>query len=393
MCRNAHRKTAQMIADVLHSGFDGLKLTIETDIPPAFRERLNTAKAEAVDTNRECVLTFGDIALGVRRSGGMAFSAHTGDMGAEWYFLDPENRPANNPGITVDFRAFLLATGGLKAARAHLETCMRAFGIPYGENQLRVTRTDFAIDFLAPWFEPDRNHLVSPPKTKTTEITRASDSETHSSGTRVTGLRAGANANRQLVIYDKRSEVIEQGKAGWLKIWNATRASMDKSALDMKDPDQSRVWRFELRMGRKQLRERFDIRGWDDLHAMIGDAFTDFCERMRYCIPTTDRNRARWPTHELWQAVTHTMAIDLHENIAGVLPRDVKDANREEHMRMLDRQLLGLFISRAAASGVTADEFSDFMENHVHALERASDEHPVPVVERIGKAAARYRWA
>lgn len=382
-----------MNADILHSGFDGLRLTIETDIPPAFRERLSAAKAEAVETNRDCILTFGDTALGVRRSGGMAFSAHTGDMGAEWYFLDPENRPANNPGITVDFRAFLLATGGLKAAQDHLEICMQAFGIPYGENQLRVTRADFAIDFLAPWFEPDRNALVAPPGTKIKEYTGVDETETHATGARVTGLRAGAGANRQLVIYDKRTEVIEKGKMGWLKIWNANRANMGKLALDLKDAATSQVWRFELRLGRKQLRERFDIRGWTDLQNMIGDAFTDFCDRMRYCIPTADCNRARWPTHELWQVVTHTVALDLHENIAGVLPRDVKDANRAEHMRMLDRQLLGLFISRAAASGVTADEFSDFMESHVNALQRTSEEHPVPVNERIDKAAARYRWA
>ena len=381
-----------MVAEILHSGFDGLRLTIETDIPPAFRERLSAAKAEAVETNRESILTFGNISLGVRRSGGMAFSAHTGDMGAEWYFLDPENRPANNPGVTVDFRAFLLATGGLRAAQAHLEACMQAFGIPYGDHQVRVTRTDFAVDFLAPWFEPGRNDVVMPPKTKAVEFTGPSESETHASGTRVTGLRAGKGANRQLVIYDKRAEVIEKGKAGWLTIWNATRASMGKPELDMKDPDQSRVWRFELRMGRKQLRERFDIRGWDDLDAMIGDAFTEFCKVMRYCIPTNDRNRARWPTHELWEAVTDTVAADLQENVAGVLPRDVKDANRAEHMRMLDRQLLGLFISRAAASRISADDFSNFMESHVNALQRASDEHPVPLDERIGKAAARYRW-
>lgn len=149
-----------MIAEILHSGFDGLRLTIETDIPPPFRDRLHAAKAEAVETHHETILTFDDVRLAVRRSGGMAFSAQAGDMGAEWYFLDPETRPANNPGITVDFRAFLLATGGLKAAQSHLETCMQAFGIAYGENQLRVTRADFAIDFLAPWFESDRTHLA-----------------------------------------------------------------------------------------------------------------------------------------------------------------------------------------------------------------------------------------
>lgn len=134
-------------------------------------------------------------------------------------------------------------------------------------------------------------------------------------------------------------------------------------------------------MGRKQLRDRFEIRGWDDMNSMIGDAYTDFCERMRYCIPTADHNRARWPTHELWRAVTQTIEIDLHENIAGVLPRDVKDANCDAHMRMLDRQLLGLFISRAAASGVTAGAFSDFMESHVNALhppQYARDQRQIP---------------
>ena len=107
----------------------------------------------------------------MRRSGGSAFSAHTGEYGAEWYFLDPENRPPNNPGITVDFRAFLLATGGLAAEQAYFETRMAAFGVDYVETQLRVSRVDFAIDFLAPWFEPDREAPVSPPGTHTTEIT------------------------------------------------------------------------------------------------------------------------------------------------------------------------------------------------------------------------------
>ncbi|SFS22261.1 hypothetical protein [Yoonia litorea] len=382
-----------MEAEILHSGFDGLRVTIETDIPPALREKLFAAKAEAIETNQEVILTFRDISLGVRRSGGMAFSAHTGEFGAEWYFLDPENRPKNNPGITVDFRAFLLATGGLRAAREHLDTCLTAFGLRWGEHQLRPTRVDFAIDFLAPWFEPDRAHLILPPQAKAVEFTGPADTETHAKGVRVTGLRAGKTESRQLVIYDKRTEAIQKGKVGaWGKIWNATRASMGKPPLDMKDPDQSRVWRFELRAGRKQLRDKFDIRGWSDLEASIGDVFQHFCKSIRYCIPITDQNRARWPTHELWTAVEQTIADNLQDSIAGVLPRDVKEANRQEHMEMLDRQLLGLFVSRAAASGIKTEGFPDFLADHILTLLRASDGHPVELDTRIAKAVARYRW-
>lgn len=223
--------------NVVHSGFDGLKFTVQADIPPEFRILLADAKAQAVKTNSDCIFNIGEMQLAVRRTGGSAFSAHTGEYGAEWYFLDPENRPPNNPGITVDFRAFLLATGGLEAAQEHFESCMAAFGIRYVETQLRVSRVDFAIDILAPWFEPNREALVVPPGTRIIEFTGFDETETHSTGARVTGLRAGAVANRKLAIYDKRAEVISKGKMGWLKIWNASLKKAGKIPLDLKNRD------------------------------------------------------------------------------------------------------------------------------------------------------------
>ncbi|UWR52660.1 hypothetical protein K4F84_15910 [Phaeobacter inhibens] len=381
-----------MEADILHSGFDGLKFTVETDIPVELRTALAEAKALAIQTNAETLLEFGPVALSVRRTGGSAFSAHTGEYGAEWYFLDPENRPANNPGITVDFRAFLLATGRLDAAEKHFRTCMDAFGIRYADHLLRVTRVDYAIDFLAPWFEPDREALVVPPGTRVQEHTGIDETETHATGARVTGLRAGAVANRQLVIYDKRQEVMQKGKMGWLTIWNDARAQLNRQPLDLSDRLASQVWRFELRMGSKQLRNRWEMRSWQDLRDMVGDAYTEFCEKIRYTCPTTDSNRARWPTHDLWRDVASVIANDLHENCSGVLPSEVIETNRAEHMRMLDRQILGLFVSRAAASEVQPGEFRDFLDSHIETLKRLSEEHPTPLPERLSKAAARYRF-
>jgi hypothetical protein len=61
-------------------------------------------------------------------------------------------------------------------------------------------------------------------------------------------------------------------------------------------------------------------------------------------------------------------------------------------MRELDRQLLGLFVSRAAISDVQQDEFYEFMERHIDALQRYSDEHPKALEERLQKASGRYRW-
>lgn len=328
----------------------------------------------------------------VRRSGGSAFSIHTGEYGAEWYLLDPENRPANNPGVTVDFRAFLLATLGLRGAQRHFEACMAALGIRYAESQLRVSRVDFAIDILAPWFEPDREAIVAPPGTRNHERTEFTETEVQSTGVRVTGLRAGNVVNRQLAIYDKRAEVIAKRKMGWLEIWNGARTNAGKPPLDLADRDQSQVWRFELRLGSKQLRNKFEMRNWFDLDAIIGDAFADFCKRVKYCIPTSDRNRARWPVHELWQAVTQVVSLDLGGMRSGVVPNDVKVANRDAHKRMLDAQTLGLMVSRAAAEDIRSDDMEAFYGRRLRALKENSREHPTPIDERLSRAKRRYKF-
>lgn len=234
-----------------------------------------SANEHAKQTYSDCLVEFGSVTLSVTNKGARGFTAHTGDHGAVWLFQDPEDQIPNNPGITVDFRAFGLATGDLKGAERHFRDCMEAFGINYIETQLRVARADFAVDFLAPWFEPDREALVVVPRTKVTEYTGVNETATIASGARVVGLRAGAVSSRQLAIYDKRTEVIHTNKMGWLVIWNAALATKEKPQLDLSDRNQSQVWRFELRLGSKQLRNRFEMRNWQDVRDIIGDSFTD----------------------------------------------------------------------------------------------------------------------
>lgn len=381
-----------MEAPILHSGFDGLKFTLQTEIPPELREKLCSAKKLAKEMQGECLLEFGSVALSVTNKGARGFTAHTGDLGAVWLFQDPEDRIPNNPGITVDFRAFGLATGGLVAAEEHFRSCMNAFGIKYVETQLRVSRADFAVDFLAPWFEPNREALVVPPGTIVTEYTGVDETATVSSGARIIGLRAGAVANRQLVIYDKRAEVIKTNKMGWLNIWNAALAAKGKPPLDLSNTDHSQVWRFELRLGRKQLRNKFELRCWHDLENTIGDAFADALSRLRYSEPTSDTNRARWPRHSLWISFETVVGNDLAAYCSGVVPSEVVSANRVAKMRELDTQITGLLITRAAISEVKADCFDDFVASHSEALVRLTKEHPIPIAKRFDKAQARYRF-
>ncbi|NRB19446.1 MAG: hypothetical protein HRU33_18265 [Rhodobacteraceae bacterium] len=62
-------------------------------------------------------------------------------------------------------------------------------------------------------------------------------------------------------------------------------ASPASPTLDLSGRDTSQLWRFELRMGSKQLRNKFEMRDWQDLRDIIGGAFTDTLSRVRYTTP------------------------------------------------------------------------------------------------------------
>lgn len=78
-----------MSVQILHSGLDGLKFTIQADISPDLRAKLADAKGFAQSIGQDCRLTFGDIHFYVSPKGGRSFVAHTGEMGAVWLLQDP----------------------------------------------------------------------------------------------------------------------------------------------------------------------------------------------------------------------------------------------------------------------------------------------------------------
>lgn len=160
----------------------------------------------------------------------------------------------------------------------------------------------------------------------------------------------------------------------------------------MKDRDESQVWRFELRLGSKQLRNQFELRSWDDLRSGIGDAYRDAFNRIRYCAPTQDTNRSRWPTDELWRKYSDTVQENLADHSCGLVPTDILFANKLAKIRQIDTQLMGLFLKRAAISDVQETDLPAFMERHVEALLDYAKDHPKTLAERLQKVGGNYRW-
>jgi hypothetical protein len=162
----------------------------------------------------------------------------------------------------------------------------------------------------------------------------------------VSGVKAGHISNRQLAIYDKRREVLDTGKKGWLAIWNARREAEGKSPLDLADKHASQVWRFEMRLGSRRRRRGGVRREGPD------------------CLPSRDSNRSRWPLHPAWRIVQAEAARHFEGRRSYADPVEVREANRAAHIEMLDAQLLGLMVSRAAAGGVGADDAEGFFKRH-----------------------------
>jgi hypothetical protein len=59
---------------------------------------------------------------------------------------------------------------------------------------------------------------------------------------------------------------------------------------------------------------------------------------------------------------------------------------------MLDRQILGLLVSRAVAFGIASEDFPRFARDTVAELLDLLEEHPVSLAERLARTAARYEF-
>lgn len=381
-----------MNVEIVHAGFDGLRVNVEALISPEVRSALNAAKEVALGLKSAVPVTINGMEFAVRHTGNRAFSVHTGEFGAEFFLHDPEYKDCIGPGVKMDFRAFFLATSGLEGAKLYFQQAMAALQVSTHQEHMMVSRVDFAVDVLAPSFVPDVDAVILPARTTKREFREADTSQRFFANTEVTGITCGHVSNRQLVIYDKRAEVLAKRKLGWLEIWNDTRAKAGLPPFDLSDRDQSKVWRFENRVGSKCLRRRWEIRSWDDLDAMIGDVFDESLGKMRYTEIQMDPNRSRWPDHKIWSQVRGKVGKSLAGYRSGVLPSTIKEINRAEHMRMTDQNITGNLIARAVASGVKAEHFWGFARNHIADLKELSEQHIHTLEERFAKVEGRYRF-
>ncbi|CCA91119.1 hypothetical protein [Novosphingobium sp. PP1Y] len=380
------------MTELLYRGFDGLDVSFQGQISTKFAEALDNAKTQAGKSHQREPLEWNGILLAVFETGakgGYAFSATTGEFGATWFFKRPS---IHDPwGVRVSCSSFLLATKGLGGARAYIYAVMGALDIALQPNAESIGRVDYALDYLLPGFTLTPEHFVMHSNAR-----RADHHEIHEIGVngrsgRVTSVTVGKMPGRQLIVYDKRAEIVAKRKTAWWDIWDATRSKEGRPTLVRDCPADSPVWRVEIRAGKQHLKTRWRISSWRDLDNRFGDTVTGSLNAIRYATPTDDSNRSRWPEASLWQAVRQEISDDLFEMRNFADPDLTKSVQRDEHDKMLKQQMAGLLTTRAALHGLDTDKLREFAEFCGKEMALEIDKAPPHFAKKLAKAVSRFR--
>jgi hypothetical protein len=138
-----------------------------------------------------------------------------------------------------------------------------------------------------------------------------------------------------------------------------------------------RVWRVEVRAGKDELKNRWNLRTFADIRAAVGDVVSQAIQDVRYLDDAqTDSNVSRQVLHPLWIVATEAFTGKLADNRVGLAPGRLKAILRDEHAAMLRRQIVGLAGGLAVAQGFDDNGMRETLPEHVAAVIEASTEDP-----------------
>ena len=349
---------------ILRSGFDTIDIAIKGALPKATLGFLREMKEEAAQTQEDAPILVGSDTAFVASSGlkgGYAFRVDTGPVGEILAIKDNPNPTQWN--LFVSIHAATLASLGLSQAVENVWTRLNALSADILDHS--VNRTDYAIDFLAPDFEPDLSRFVTQARSKKRPIYSGpavppDDLQPQAvfSGRRLETVMIGKMPGRQVVLYDKRREAIDKQKWFWFRAWN----------LDRHDPT-ARVWRVEIRAGKRELKGRWGVSSLTDVLDTIGDVYRATLADIRYVAAhQTDSNVHRQRLDPLWAAAQAHIAIALKEYSSGLCPVDVLEIEREKAIRMYHALVLGNVAGLAASLGYSVGELERDLPTYVKGL-------------------------
>jgi hypothetical protein len=322
------------------------------------------------------------------KRGGYAFTFRVDGFNAVWFAKKPK---AKDPwGLYVSIGSRELALHGLSKTRENLATLCGALGFRIPPDGTSINRVDFAVDILAPGFVLDPDAFLFHSRANRKAIAEVETVEANGRSGRTTSVTIGKMPGRQVIVYDKREEVLKRRKHEWPLIWNANLKTAGLPPLDLTDRDASQVWRVELRLGKDALRNRHDIRGWGTLYEHLQEEMDQLVQDVTLHIPSADSNRSRWPRHPLWPVVQDAVATRLFVHDARFSPEAVQEVDLQAKREELLKLIASLAVSSAYLDSHTPETFEMSLTRMPVRIVRFLKRHPRGVQERFAEAAAKY---
>ncbi len=336
------------MANLLYAGFDTLDIAFTGALPVDVMEKLDAAREEAETRQDKVLVEIGPEKVqahiaGHGMKGGYRYLLDTGPLGAKW--MVKKNADASQWNLFASPHATALLAHGWQTCVANLHTEFIGMGGRIVNHA--INRVDFAMDFQTHSFELHPEQVVAHSHCKVMPYwgdQAATDDRSQPAtvfrGRRAESVTIGKQPGRQIILYNKRREAIERRKHFWFAAWGK----------DRKDPDLE-VWRIEVRAGKKELKDKYQIRTIDDLGAGIGDVIANALQEVRYLADHQgDSNVSRQELHPIWHAAQSIAAQELSELRSGLTPNQVKEIARgdahDTYLALCTGNAVGLAVSK-----------------------------------------------
>jgi hypothetical protein len=356
-----------------------------------FMPKLQAAKRQAMEIGQPVTVSLDGVYFEVASTGargGYVFRCHTGQVGEIWFLKQPST---NDPwGVRISVSAVQCAIIGLAGVKNRIEEKFERLGIALKQGQESIARVDFALDFIIPGFTLTADNFVM--HSRTTRMAHVDISEYREGGrsSRVETVTVGKNPNRQIIIYDKRAEVLKKGNSHWPVVWNAARKKQGLPPIDLNDRETSQIWRVELRAYKRHLKEDWGVATWWQLQQKLPDIFNRLLADIRYTSPALDLNRSRWPDHPLWTRVRAEVQGKLSEMKSFATESAIKELLQAEREQMLKAQIAGCLIALAASRNIEFADLSAFITNASEEILTMFRDHPAKTERKLAQSKGKH---
>ncbi len=377
---------------LLHKGFDSLDLAFPLTISETFADEIDEVRAEMAEYDLPLGrLDRGDRSFVVHPTGARGGFAYMGsfDSTDNIWFLKKPNGKRDACGLRVSCSARNLAMDGITTVRGQLAEELACFGLLPKPGTESLGRVDFAMDFLAPDFILDADQFVMHPRNSRKRHAVAFDLAEYGRSGRTTSVTIGKNPHRQVIVYDKREEILF--KASHMPIlWRSNLERLGLPDIDLSKPKSSRVWRVEIRFYKEYLKSIWGVRTFGDLAKKLPAMLRKTVNEIRYTQPGSDRNRSRWPDHPLWLRVREEIECDFATIRTEADKETVIAESLAQKDAYLSRQIAGCTLNRAALRGLGVNELKPFAETQAQQIAGNYEAKPERTAEKLTKAKLRY---